>query len=71
MPAPYKDYYKQLPARIGDVLTPEQYKEVEELGLLVDADDQVWLGVGVDLAQNRHARQSVPTDLQRQQVEAA
>jgi 4-hydroxyphenylpyruvate dioxygenase len=29
-----------LPARIGNVLTQEQLQEVEELGLLVDKDDQ-------------------------------
>ena len=32
---------RNLPEKIGDVLTPEQYQEVEELGLLVDKDDQV------------------------------
>lgn len=32
---------RKLPEKIGDVLTPEQYKEVKELGLLVDKDDQV------------------------------
>jgi hypothetical protein len=26
----------ELPARIGDVLTPEQYAMVEELGIMVD-----------------------------------
>ncbi|GAB4822862.1 hypothetical protein N2152v2_009908 [Parachlorella kessleri] len=40
MPWPEGDYYRQLPARIGKVLSEEQYKAVEELGLLVDADDQ-------------------------------
>jgi 4-hydroxyphenylpyruvate dioxygenase len=40
MPAPSPSYYRELPARIGDVLTAEQYKEVEELGLLADKDDQ-------------------------------
>lgn len=34
---------RNLPAKIGDVLTAEQYREVEELGLLVDRDDQVCL----------------------------
>lgn len=45
MPRLEDEYYRSLPARIGDKLTPEQYKQVEELGLLVDADDQVrvWL----------------------------
>lgn len=41
MPAPKKDYYERIPSRIGEgVLTSEQLKEVEELGLLVDKDDQ-------------------------------
>ena len=34
-------YSRNLPEKIGDVLTPEQYKEVKELGILVDRDDQV------------------------------
>lgn len=37
---PPKEYYNSLPERIGDSLTPEQYKLVDELGLLVDKDDQ-------------------------------
>lgn len=41
MPRPSQGYYYELPAKIGDVLTPEQYKECEELGILVDRDDQV------------------------------
>ncbi len=40
MPAPSAQYYKNLPEKIGDILTPEQYKELEELGLLADKDDQ-------------------------------
>ncbi|KAL4441075.1 hypothetical protein ABPG77_010506 [Micractinium sp. CCAP 211/92] len=40
MPRPSDDYYKKLPAKIGSALTPQQYKDVEELGLLVDKDDQ-------------------------------
>ena len=32
---------RNLAEKIGDVLTPEQYKEVKELGILVDKDDQV------------------------------
>ncbi|GLC38696.1 hypothetical protein PLESTB_000591400 [Pleodorina starrii] len=40
MPRPSDKYYKELPKKIGDTLTPEQYKEVEELGILVDRDDQ-------------------------------
>jgi hypothetical protein len=34
---------RNLPEKIGDILTQEQYKEVYELGLLVDKDDQVSL----------------------------
>lgn len=33
-------YYANLPAKIGDVLTPAQYAECKELGILVDKDDQ-------------------------------
>uniref|UniRef100_K3WDR9 4-hydroxyphenylpyruvate dioxygenase n=1 Tax=Globisporangium ultimum (strain ATCC 200006 / CBS 805.95 / DAOM BR144) TaxID=431595 RepID=K3WDR9_GLOUD len=40
MPRPEKGYYERLPARIGDSLTEKQYKQIEELGLLVDKDDQ-------------------------------
>ena len=40
MPTPSKGYYEKLPTRIGDDLTAEQYKKIEELGLLVDKDDQ-------------------------------
>jgi len=40
MPRPSESYYRNLPKKVGDSLTPEQYKEVEELGLLVDKDDQ-------------------------------
>ncbi len=32
---------RKLPAKIGDALTPQQYKDVEELGILADKDDQV------------------------------
>ncbi len=41
MPRPSDKYYRDLPGKIGPILSPEQYKEVEELGLLVDKDDQV------------------------------
>ena len=34
------DYYRKLKDKIGDALTEEQYALVEELGLLVDKDDQ-------------------------------
>lgn len=39
-PPPSADYYRGLPDRIGPGLTPEQYTQAEELGLLVDRDDQ-------------------------------
>ncbi|MCG8462780.1 MAG: hypothetical protein MI919_41370, partial [Holophagales bacterium] len=40
MPRPSDEYYRKLPNRIGDSLTPEQYAAAEELGILVDKDDQ-------------------------------
>ncbi|CAM8887960.1 unnamed protein product [Rhodiola kirilowii] len=40
MPSPPPTYYKNLKNRAGDVLTDEQIKECEELGILVDRDDQ-------------------------------
>lgn len=40
MPRPSDGYYERLPARIGDVLTPQQFLDVKELGILVDKDDQ-------------------------------
>lgn len=41
MPAPGPEYYARVPERIGEnTLTPEQFKEVETLGLLADRDDQ-------------------------------
>ena len=40
MPRPDDGYYKRLPDRIGDALTPEQYEEMEKLGVLADRDDQ-------------------------------
>jgi len=40
MPKPSNDYYKNLPEKIGDILTKEQYEEIEKLGLLADKDDQ-------------------------------
>ncbi|KAL0545955.1 hypothetical protein IC582_015859 [Cucumis melo] len=40
MPSPPPTYYKNLKSRAGDVLTDEQIKECEELGILVDKDDQ-------------------------------
>ncbi|GMG98862.1 hypothetical protein Nepgr_000702 [Nepenthes gracilis] len=40
MPSPPPTYYQNLKNRAGDVLTAEQIKECEELGILVDKDDQ-------------------------------
>lgn len=40
MPRPSDEYYKKLPTRIGSDLTQDQYKRIEQLGLLVDKDDQ-------------------------------
>ncbi|XP_047312051.1 4-hydroxyphenylpyruvate dioxygenase [Impatiens glandulifera] len=40
MPSPPPTYYRNLKNRAGDVLTDEQIKECEELGILVDRDDQ-------------------------------
>lgn len=40
MPSPPPTYYKNLKSRAGDVLSDEQIKECEELGILVDKDDQ-------------------------------
>ncbi|EOX93122.1 Phytoene desaturation 1 [Theobroma cacao] len=40
IPSPPPTYYKNLKKRAGDVLSDEQIKECEELGILVDRDDQ-------------------------------
>lgn len=40
MPSPPPTYYKNLRNRAADVLTEEQMKECEDLGILVDRDDQ-------------------------------
>ncbi|KAK1388739.1 4-hydroxyphenylpyruvate dioxygenase [Heracleum sosnowskyi] len=40
MPSPPPTYYKNVKNRVGDVLSNEQIKECEELGILVDKDDQ-------------------------------
>lgn len=41
MPAPGQGYYDRVPERIGeDTLTAEQLKQLQELGLLADRDDQ-------------------------------
>lgn len=40
MPSPPPTYYRNLRNRAADVLSEEQMKECEELGILVDKDDQ-------------------------------
>lgn len=40
MPKPSPKYYEQLPSKIGDVLTKDQYELVDQLGLLVDKDEE-------------------------------
>ncbi|KAI3943558.1 hypothetical protein MKW92_024456 [Papaver armeniacum] len=40
MPSPPPTYYKNLKSRVGDVLNEEEIKMCEELGILVDRDDQ-------------------------------
>lgn len=41
MPQPSESYYEKVPSRIGEnTLTKEQFKELKELGLLADRDDQ-------------------------------
>ncbi|MCD9561068.1 4-hydroxyphenylpyruvate dioxygenase [Datura stramonium] len=40
MPSPPPTYYKNLKSRAGDILSDEQIMECEELGILVDRDDQ-------------------------------
>jgi len=40
MRRPSDEYYKELPMRLGEALTPQQYKEIEELGLLADRDEE-------------------------------
>lgn len=40
MPRPSDNYYRNLYKKVGDTLTPEQYKKVEELGILVDKDEE-------------------------------
>jgi 4-hydroxyphenylpyruvate dioxygenase len=40
MPKPPPTYYKNLASRVGSVLTEEQIKQCDELGILVDKDDQ-------------------------------
>jgi len=40
MKRPSDEYYKELPDRLGDQLTPTQYKDLEELGILADSDEE-------------------------------
>mmetsp|Transcript_3274 Transcript_3274/g.7383 ORF Transcript_3274/g.7383 Transcript_3274/m.7383 type:complete len:495 (+) Transcript_3274:29-1513(+) len=40
MKRPSDGYYRELPDRLGDQLTPEQYEELEELGILADSDEE-------------------------------
>jgi len=40
MPRPSDKYYRNLPNKIGDSLTAEEYKLCEELGILVDKDSE-------------------------------
>lgn len=40
MPAPPPNYYDGVRRRAGDVLSEAQIKECQELGVLVDRDDQ-------------------------------
>ncbi|KAF8043510.1 hypothetical protein BT93_A1739 [Corymbia citriodora subsp. variegata] len=40
MPPPPPTYYRNLKGRAGDVLTDEQIKECEELGIMVDRDNE-------------------------------
>ncbi|CAM6089693.1 unnamed protein product [Calypogeia fissa] len=40
MPKPPPTYYKELPNRVGGILTESQCKDCDELGILVDKDDQ-------------------------------
>lgn len=38
--APGHDYYKRVAEKVSDVLSPEEWAAVEQLGILVDQDDQ-------------------------------
>ena len=40
MRRPSEAYYRELPDRLGNQLTTEQYERLEELGILADADDE-------------------------------
>lgn len=40
MVRPSDNYYRELPSRLGDKLTSDQYQRLEELGILADADEE-------------------------------
>ncbi|KAL7525007.1 hypothetical protein ACHAXR_000819, partial [Thalassiosira sp. AJA248-18] len=40
MVRPSDGYYRELPSRLGDKLTENEYERLEELGILADADDE-------------------------------
>ena len=40
MKRPSDEYYRELPDRLGDQLTPDQYEQLEELGILADSDEE-------------------------------
>ena len=40
MKRPSDEYYRELPDRLGDQLTSEQYRQIEELGILADSDEE-------------------------------
>jgi 4-hydroxyphenylpyruvate dioxygenase len=40
MKRPSEAYYRELPDRLGDKLSQEQYERLQKLGILADADDE-------------------------------
>eukprot|EP00535_Pseudo-nitzschia_heimii_P002257 CAMPEP_0197185074 /NCGR_PEP_ID=MMETSP1423-20130617/11124_1 /TAXON_ID=476441 /ORGANISM="Pseudo-nitzschia heimii, Strain UNC1101" /LENGTH=422 /DNA_ID=CAMNT_0042636037 /DNA_START=543 /DNA_END=1811 /DNA_ORIENTATION=- len=40
MKRPSDEYYRELPERLGDQLTSEQYRQIEDLGILADSDEE-------------------------------
>ena len=40
MVRPSDNYYRELPSRLGDKLSEQQYAKLEELGILADADEE-------------------------------
>jgi len=40
MKRPSSNYYEELPSRLGDKLTEDQYERLEDLGILADADEE-------------------------------